>query len=35
MGSFNMDDGDSSGNVTFKLNWWFFFSIFVALIPVR
>ena len=25
MGSFSMDDGDSSENVTFKLNWWFFF----------
>ena len=26
MGSFSMDDGDSSENVTFKLNWWFFFQ---------
>ena len=25
MGSFSMDDGDSSENVTFKLNWCFFF----------
>ena len=26
MGSFSMDDGDSSENVTFKLNWCFFFQ---------
>ena len=34
MGSFSMDDGDSSENVTFKLNWCFFL-IFLAFIPVR
>lgn len=26
MGSFSMDDGDSRENVTFKLNWCFFFQ---------
>ena len=37
LGTFSIDDSDGSENVTFKMNWrfFFFFSNFGTFIPVR